>query len=609
MKKEYIRSHIFNFRLFLEGLKRLRVIGLASGILSVTVSMLIPITQWINEAPKGTYSSSAIADQLMTKTVVKTGFACVPAACMVLLAPFFMMVLFSFLRRRKDSDFFHAIPYSRTCVYTSFSLAALTFVAAIQILSALSAGILWAVCPYCTLEVGPYIGYVLVAMLTAAFAAGFMAVALPVSGTTGSCVLLFALFISFFRVVGLIFLSMAETITFLPSDYLWNQTIISPNWSLPLSLFLFLISGGNVDGISIFAPIRLVYHAVVTLALFAFGGVLYKFRRSEMAGSSAPGRRTQALFRIMFTLMLALLLPMLPIIDSRVDDAIVLVLIVAVLLVYFLYEFITTKRAGNMLKVIPGLGIVAAVCVAFFLLFLGYRTVILYEDVEAEDIKSVTINVGYLEENSYQYYLSQDIRVSDDVIKEIVAEQFEFTQEHIDDRDYQYVPLREWSDEKAYGNTTVVSYYETMTIRLKNGRKMTRRLMFTYEQVQAIHERLNFLGIYADIRYCLPEKESVNRIFAGVGEMNFGLYRQRSHEELENMLEIFAREYEALSEQQKQQAQDPSDTYRITLYGEMPLTYSGHPARSYGNTYALDPTLFPETIAYMIKIQHGDLKI
>ena len=140
MKTNRMNTQFFNFRLFLEGLKRLRVIGLATAILAVTASAVIPLVFWIEELP-------AMYDGPVE---VEPAFLCVPAGAMVAFAPFFFFVLFSFLQKRKESDFFHAIPYTRTCVYNSFVAAALTFVFAIQLTCGTVAGILWGVAPHLT---------------------------------------------------------------------------------------------------------------------------------------------------------------------------------------------------------------------------------------------------------------------------------------------------------------------------------------------------------------------------------------------------------------------------------------------------------------------------
>ena len=104
MKHNRTNTHVFNFRLFLEALKRLRVIGLGTAILSLTVSVLVPVTTWIQR-------NDNLSKDVYT---METQGLCIPAGLVVFLAPLFFAVLFSFLQKRKESDFFHAIPYTRT---------------------------------------------------------------------------------------------------------------------------------------------------------------------------------------------------------------------------------------------------------------------------------------------------------------------------------------------------------------------------------------------------------------------------------------------------------------------------------------------------------------
>ncbi len=185
-----LSSKLFNIRLYLEGLKRLKVIGMASAILSVTVSALIPIVFWIDMRPD--------VDKI---TNININTLCIPLYGMIFLAPFFFSALFSFLNKRKESDFFHAIPYTRTCVYLSFTAAALSFVFAIMILSSLTAGIIWAMNPLTTFRVGELISVTLMCMLAAAELSGIMILAITLTGTDTTQALMFLLFTLLTRLV------------------------------------------------------------------------------------------------------------------------------------------------------------------------------------------------------------------------------------------------------------------------------------------------------------------------------------------------------------------------------------------------------------------------
>ena len=317
MKEKTMSTQIFNFRLFLEGLKRLRVIGLATAILALTASALVPLVAWIE------------GNRFTGEYRIDTQLLCVPLPFVTLLAPFFFFVLFSFLQKRKESDFFHSIPYTRTCVYVSFVTSALVFAWAIQLACALTAGILWSIPFFILCDLGGLVSYTLVCMLATAMLSAFMMLALSVSGTSGSCILQFVLFTGFVRVVATIFLGCLNSIVLLPASDMWHSSFFSPLWFLPVNIFWYLMESDMATPVMYSLP-NILYSLLVTLATYALAGLIYKHRKSEMAGNPAPGRKTQALFRIMFALIPALLIPLF-LINGEDDAAMHLVLIVVVM--------------------------------------------------------------------------------------------------------------------------------------------------------------------------------------------------------------------------------------------------------------------------------------
>lgn len=589
-KSANVSTQFFNLRLFLEGLKRLRVIGLATAILTLTISALVPIVTWIeyrqeldrymefDEFASSSYSMS-----------IDTEFLCVPAGIMVFLAPFFFFVLFSFLQKRKESDFFHAIPYTRTCVYVSFTAAAMAFVLAIQLACGLVAGLLWGMIPFLTIDLVSMVVYVLLCMLAAAMLSSFMMLALTVSGTGGSCMLLFLLFAGFTRIAAAIFLGSVETIDLIPSNDMWNNSFLSPLWFLPINVIYYW--GEFETAVDLmYRPSNVLYSLAVTLAVFALAGLIYKHRRSEMAGNPAPGVRTQALFRILFTTLPAFLFPLFVL--QGTDASVFLILVVGVLLVYFLYELITTKRPKNMLKAIPGLGIVAAACVVFSLGFVGYRTLVINEKIDTNEIKTVSMESGGFVRNTYQGRLLEKLRTDDPTIIATVADRLAYSQK------YEGVYVDD------YWNRTAV------TIRLKNGRIIQRDIIMTDSHVQDIQERFMELDETHDLLFSLPESHEVNygglRIQNGKG---FDDYHHMEFDDISTLYEIFCREFNALSEEQKREVMEPTlnnDYIRGDYDNEanMILTLNGNMngiGAYFSSDYFITDAL-PETRACMVTV-------
>lgn len=485
MKQKFrFSTHIFHGRLFLEGMKRLRVIAIVTAVLSLTASALIPLVTSIETAP---YAQE-----------IRANLACVPTVLMVLAAPLFFLVLFSFLHSRKESDFFHAIPYSRTCVYVSFTCAALALVFFIQAASSLISGIMWTVCPYVSAPIGGIVSCTLVAMLAAALLCGFMMLALSVSGTPLSCLCLFALFAGSVRILLAIFLGMMETVDLIPTAPLWENSFLSPVWLSPVGLLVYMIDGSV--GELLFGWQNILYSLIVTLALYVAAGFLYRHRRSEMAGQSAPGVRTQTLFRVLLALLPACLIPYVWVASSDRISA-TLVLVVGTLVVYFLYELITTKRAKNLLHAIPSLAFVAGGMIAFVFLFTGWRTTVLYQRVEPEDIRTVSLEANGFSYRTYQSYYPELIQLDDPEVLELVADSLSHSQD---------VEAHGERDENYWNRTSVY-------IRLKNGRTLHRSIILDKEQKIALTACLARTETYCDILFNSPEADEV-------GGMHLNLY-------------------------------------------------------------------------------------
>lgn len=576
---------VFNLRLFLEGLKRLRVIGLATAILTITASALFPIAVWMERQSYkwGTYE-------------MDTELLCIPAGCMVFLAPFFFFVLFSFLQKRKQSDFFHAIPYTRTCVYISFTAAALAFVWAIQLACGAVSGILWSMVPRLTADIGAMMGYVCICMLAAAMLSSFMMLSLTVSGTAGSCILLFVLFAGFTRVVAAIFLGCLETVRILPTDSAWQYSPLSPLWFLPINVINYFASPASAARLMYSLP-NLLYSIAVTLVIFALAGFLYRRRQSEMAGNPAPGVRSQALFRILFTLIPALL-TLLILVQGNSEPSVMLVMTAVVLLVYFLYELITTKRPRNMLKAIPGLGIVVLVCLLFVGSFLGYRAVVLHEDVSAERVESVAVDADFFGRQSYAGYLLAETEVRDSEMIELVTQRLATSQRV------------ERGVESWEGAVNFVS----VTIRLKSGRVLKRNVRMSEQDLDTLIDKYASLEEYRDLYCRLPEAGEVRgvelRLTGSDGYRDYFSIESRTAETKKAFLDLFASELSTLSAEQKKAVmsytfQDKDDSYKYVGLTCVLRGYTAQGNEHFYSTYVITDDL-PQTRRALLTLCVGD---
>ena len=467
-----MKNKIFDFRLYLQGLGRLRVIGIALAILCLTVSILVPTVRWLN-GPSNYYriEHPIDGDELIVEgssltqselerldgegeltyykipETISDRATIVPVTVASYFSPVLVLMMFAFLNKRKESDFYHAIPFTRGCVYTSFVAAILTWMWGVLIVSSLSAALVWALCPYVTFSFGGLLTHMLLACLNAALLAAFTAVAVSLTGTATTAVVTTLLVMWSWRLV-LLFarMSLSDLLRITPINSILGG-YLKFSFLLPISIIV-----GEVT-----TPM-VIYAVVITLALFALGGLLYSKRRSELAGRSVPGRLVHNLLRCLITLPLGLLLTYQFIGSS--DFTTTLVVFICMLLVFYLYELLTTKSARRMFRATPWLGAVIGVCIVFFGVMHLSAYVETHERTDADRIKSVEfVNNAQVRENNVvinAYELSQICKTDDADVIAGVSEAWSKS-----------------SGWQAFDETSV-----TVRIKLKGGRTITRNLTF-----------------------------------------------------------------------------------------------------------------------------------
>lgn len=398
-----MKNKMFDFRLYLQGLNRLRVIGLALAILCITVCILLPIYHWHQTPPELRYFAPLDGEDVILKLNSKEKLSenldwevkfftrqvglskLIPfVAITSYFSPILVMIMFAYLHKRKEADFYHAIPLTRTCVFVSFVAATMTWMWSIMIVGALLSALVWTLCPYYTFSFGTLLAHLLYALLNAALLAAITTVAVSLTGTTATAVVATLLLGGVGRIVLYIFKECVDgKLRIIPSYALWNE-FLSQEFFLPVVL----MDQGTpyLDG-------SVLYALILTVVLFALGGFLYVKRRSELAERAVPGRWVHSLLRCLITLPFAVLLTS-KIVDK--DDFIIkLILFVCTLLVFYLYELLTTKKVGSMLRATPWLGAVLCACV----IFVGGVHVTDYieehERTDADRIRAVTVLDGH----------------------------------------------------------------------------------------------------------------------------------------------------------------------------------------------------------------------
>ena len=114
----------FDKALFGDAFRQLSVGGLIILLVMCMQAVLLPVGIIISDRSSGNVISAASCGVFETDPMVFLLFTCV--------TPLFAIALFRFLSKRNESDFYHSIPQTRSCLFLSFSAAVMAWTVILQ---------------------------------------------------------------------------------------------------------------------------------------------------------------------------------------------------------------------------------------------------------------------------------------------------------------------------------------------------------------------------------------------------------------------------------------------------------------------------------------------
>lgn len=580
------RNHkIFSLSLYREGLLHIKLIGVAAAVVCIALCALVVGVRFNGTSMQIEEDALGVSNfRTYVETVIPQNVA-IPAVCLLFFAPFFTMSQFRYLNDRAKSDFYHSIPYTRTCTFFSFFAAIVTWIVGIALASYGVSMLLWTLHPNYVFLLGPTLLHMLQLILGCILLAAMMAVAMSVTGTAASNIAVCGLMCCVVRVVCLLFLSTMEELVPI-ANFGDTDSFFSPAFFLPIGLLLEVWTSESM----ITAPI-IWYNLAITVALIAVATLLYRLRRSETAGSSAPSRAWQHVYRCAFCAPFAITVAALCY-QSTVDA--VAVMLVVTLIIYFLYELITTKKLKNLLSAAPYLGVLLVVGLLFAGTITAAREITLSDTPSAEQIQSVSI--PRLEENgrcsSFESLVIDSASTDDPKVLSMVADNLKSAVDAIRNdnfSDYRYKRSR--SDDMSYTTFDVV-------ICKKDGSRITRTLTMSVFDYQTIVNCISNSSSFREAVLSMPSAEEITKVSAS---QTFNTQEART-----KIWTQYLVEYNALSDKEKLQ---------LKGYGTTPsdatgqyLTVSGlHRGKQFSSGYPLDDH-FPKTMKLIneLHMQNGE---
>lgn len=436
---------------YLESIRKLSRVGLILFALSLVASAVVSIqfctAQYHDNVPSMTHMFSPLIAFIYAGGVVLA------------------MDGFSFLNRRADSDFYHSLPVSRKKLFWSIALAALTWIAATVLGSVLITVIIF------TLTKTPFVAlYALTAVpfftIAAMMVFAACAIAMSLTGTTitalGLTVLVFGLlrFVQFAIARGIV--ANTQIIGWLDLPWFLNPVTNIATGQIAQLLRPMLRQ-------TLYAPVNMLYSALVAGGELLLARVLFAKRPSELAEHGANTTALQTAFACAAVIPVVMLFASGVIKQQNLSIPIVLGIAAGI---YVIYQFVVLRTAKKVLLSLPWLLVPLAVGLAGYFGTIGAASTMQNFVPNVQDVAYVQFggSARGTEGISYQQYMVSKVKFTETDVRQYAVETLRDNVATI--RRAGYINYT-YDAQSGYTLTT-----EPVTFVLKDGRKFSRVLTF-----------------------------------------------------------------------------------------------------------------------------------
>ena len=421
-KTNRARPRLFDPGLYFDGLKQLRIIGLLCIVVLELEAILIPLGEYVTIRQNRGNAHWMGNEFLGTLSFMQMHPLLVLTFCVF--TPVMVLYLFSFLNKRNASDFYHSLPGGRLSLFFSFFAAVMTWTAgAVLISSATSLLGFTMLSQYCAINLPSVWIMVFNVLAACVFVAAAVAIAMCLSGTIFTNVVASLLLIFVPRTLMLLCTSiLSNTLPLLSENHF--PFPLAPRYNVATNLVLGLATGDAVSSFTFLTGG--IYTLAVGVIYLGIAAVLFRRRKSEAAGQSAPNRVLQGCYRILLSFIVCLI-PCTAILNNLLmqngasdsDLFGYFVCYVAAVVVFLAYELITTRKWKNLVRSLPSLGVLLVLNLVFVGgLTAAYHSALSFHP-DAEDIDYVRLvdNTG----SDYYSVRMEDIRLDDLQVRETIA--------------------------------------------------------------------------------------------------------------------------------------------------------------------------------------------
>jgi len=471
---------MFHIKLYKEGLRRSLFVAVLFFAILLLGATLIPISTIQGQI-------RAVANGWSTGRAIVDGFGgnITLVIAMVAMAPIMTLFQFSFLNKRASSDYYHSLPHKRETIFISFLAAALTWVlGGIWLSTGVTIAIYAVGAQYVVMNVSTMLLVSLGLSMGALLVVATTLVAMSVTGTIFSNIVTTGLILFLPRTILLAFTEVVTVMTrvVVPESFgIFGGSVSNIPFGTTFGFILDAWSG-MLRFESVFIQ-GWLYTGILALLYLVAAAILFKRRKSETAGNSAQSGLVQSAIRIAVavTICVPAIAAVIFSIQHGGGDLIMIIAIYAVAAIaYFAYELITTRKVSNVVKSLPGLGIVAVLNVAFIVGAFFAQNLILDREFRVDEIRSVQV-LSY----NNQVWWGGSLPYEALRAKEVVIEDAALTEALLDGLD-EYISMVRDNRHPSSNHSPITVSFETT-----GGRTVLRQFHLTTPYRRAVDARLD----------------------------------------------------------------------------------------------------------------------
>ncbi len=421
-----MKNKFFSVGMFREYFRQLKIIGIIGTALYILIGIFVPVGANLGEG--------------YTVRIPFEGLVWVQILIPLVFVPLLMLTAFHFLTKRSSSDFYHALPVKRGAMYTGILAAVLLWTVIMIIIPVM---VMWTVCApmkHVEMDFGETMAAVLNTFVSSLFMMGVFSLGINLSGMLFTNIIVSLIVLLLPRLIILMGILISDgLIKNFVSEFSEYGFFVRGN---PLTKIIYCSVAAYGDDIKDIYFTGLLTGALEGAAYFFIGGVFFKRRKSEAASAPSLNRCVQSVIRHVLALIFSTVASASVIfcIQNDWEEGVVFVAVLFYVLsvvVYFLYELITTRRWRSVARSVRQLPLLLGLTAAAFIgmSVIAFRANSYRMDPEGGEHMEIIGTVGMYEYESLFDNLEFPVEIKSAELRKSIAEEYNMD---MDQQKYDY---------------------------------------------------------------------------------------------------------------------------------------------------------------------------